>query len=191
MIADWERKGKLHHIITQNVDQLHFKAGNANVLELHGTNATVQCLTCSYSVPRFSFQDTLDSLNPNFVKRPLVETLRPDGDVYLTDEEVENFVLPTCPKCGGSSLKPLIVFFGDNVPKDKVQTCKRLVHESDSILVIGSSLQVFSGYRLILQASEEGKRISIINIGPTRADHLVDLKISTKAGDILTKINLA
>lgn len=189
-LAKWEQKHKLYHIITQNVDQLHFKAGNSNVLELHGTNAIVQCLTCNYSIPRFSFQDTLVKLNPNLAKRPPEKALRPDGDVDLTEDDVDDFILPLCPKCEGSSLKPQIVFFGDNVPKHKVETCKRLVSESDSILVIGSSLQVFSGYRLILQAKEEGKRIGIINIGPTRGDHLADLKISTKAGDIMTKIKI-
>ena len=87
-------------------------------------------------------------------------------------------------------MKPKIVFFGDSVPKDKVDFCKRLVSDSDAILVIGSSLQVYSGYRFLLQAKEEGKPISIINIGPTRADHLADLKISTKAGDILPEIQI-
>ena len=188
--AEWERKNKLHHVITQNVDQLHFKAGSSKVIELHGTNAIVQCLNCNYTTSRFSFQNVLVEKNPNLAKRPPEETLRPDGDVDLTEEDVNNFVLPDCPKCKTKMLKPRIVFFGDSVPKDRIETCKCLVTESDSILVIGSSLQVLSGYRLLLQAKEERKRICIINIGPTRADHLADLKISTKAGNIMTKIKI-
>ena len=188
----WERKGKLLHIITQNVDQLHFKAGSSNVVELHGTNAIVQCINndCKYSVLRYSFQDTLKKINPSLAIKPQEDILRPDGDVNLTEEEVNAFELPKCPKCDQTSLKPKIVFFGDSVPKDKVEKCKSLVSESDAILVIGSSLQVYSGYRFLVQAKEEGKRIGILNIGPTRADHLADLKISTLAGDILCKIRL-
>ena len=157
---------------------------------MHGTNAIVQCITCNYSVPRFSFQDTLVKLNSKLATKPIEDTLRPDGDIDLTEKDINEFRLPLCPKCGESSLKPQIVFFGDSVPKNRVEICKQLVGESDSILVIGSSLHVFSGYRLILQAKEEGKRIGIVNIGPTRADHLADLKISARAGDIITKIKI-
>ena len=189
----WERKKKIHHIITQNVDQLHFKAGSSNVVELHGTNAIVECINihCNYSVHRYSFQDTLRKLNPNLGIKPQEEILRPDGDVNLTVDEVNTFELPKCPKCDQTTLKPRIVFFGDNVPKDKVEKCKRLVSDSDSIIVIGSSLQVYSGYRLLLQAHEEGKRIAILNIGPTRADHLAELRINTRAGDILSKVQFS
>ena len=172
------------------MDQLHFKAGSTNVIELHGTNAIVMCInhSCNYWTLRHSFQETLIKLNPHLAIKPQEDIVRPDGDVNLTEEEVNAFELPKCPKCGETSLKPKIVFFGDSVPKDKVENCKHLVTKSDGILVIGSSLQVYSGYRFLLQAKEEGKKIGIINIGPTRADHLADLKISTKAGDILPKI---
>jgi NAD-dependent deacetylase sirtuin 4 len=174
------------------VDQLHFKAGSSNVVELHGTNAIVHCINtdCSYSVLRYTFQGSLTKINPSLAIKPQEDILRPDGDVNLTQEEVNAFELPKCPKCDQTSLKPKIVFFGDSVPRDKVDKCKRLVSESDAILVVGSSLQVYSGYRFLVQAKEEGKRIGIINIGTTRADHLADLKIGTRAGDILSKIQL-
>ena len=179
-------------MITQNVDQLHFKAGSTNVTELHGTNAIVMCINhnCNYWTLRHSFQETLINLNPNLAIKPQEEIVRPDGDVNLTEEEVNAFELPKCPKCNETSLKPKIVFFGDSVPKDKVANCKSSVSKSDALLVIGSSLQVYSGYRFLLQAKEEGKRIGIINIGPTRADHLADFKICTRAGDLLPKIEL-
>lgn len=102
-------------------------------------------------------------------------------------ESVLNFRPPTCESCGGV-LKPDITFFGDNVPLERVQLVKQSVTLSDGLLVLGSSLSVFSGYRIVLQAVEEGKKVAIVNIGPTRADKLIDFKISAKCGDILPKI---
>lgn len=170
------------------MDQLHFKAGSARVLEIHGTNSIVRCLTCNYSIHRLPFQEVLIKMNPKLAQRPPEEAIRPDGDVAVSPEEVENFVMPPCPKCGGTLLKPVIVFFGDSVPKDKVDKCKQLVNECDGVLTIGTSLQTFSGYRLILQAKDLIKPVGILNIGDTRADHLADFKIRVRAGDILPQI---
>jgi len=190
-LAAWERLGKVHHLITQNVDQLHFKAGSAKVVEIHGTNSIVSCLSCNYSVHRMPFQDVLIRHNPQLALRPPEEAIRPDGDVAVSAEDVDKFVMPPCPRCGGSSLKPTIVFFGDSVPRDKVDKCKQLVSECDGVLAIGTSLQTFSGYRLFLQAKEESKAIAILNIGDTRADHLADLKVKVKAGDILPQVAIS
>ncbi|KAJ8958429.1 hypothetical protein NQ318_002215 [Aromia moschata] len=113
--------------------------------------------------------------------------IRPDGDVEISQENIKGFKPPLCDSCGGP-LKPDITFFGDNVLKERVENVRNVVSDSDSLLVLGSSLSVFSGYRIILQAVEENKEIAIVNIGPTRADKHVNLKISAKCGDILPKI---
>nr|CAI5839894.1 unnamed protein product [Callosobruchus analis] len=117
----------------------------------------------------------------------VVNMIRPDGDVEIPQETVEGFQPPGCEFCGGV-LKPDIIFFGDNVPKARIEAVKDAVSQSDSLLVLGTSLTVFSSYRILLQALEENKNIAIVNIGPTRADKLVKIKISARCGDILPKI---
>lgn len=102
-------------------------------------------------------------------------------------DQVDRFCGPLCPKCKGP-LKPDIVFFGDNVPKERVKEVAQRVSDSDAVFVLGSSLTVYSSYRIILQAKDEGKKVAVLNIGPTRADAIVDIKISTKCGDILSEI---
>jgi len=188
-LARWEREQRIQRLVTQNVDQLHYKAGSMDVVELHGTNSVVRCMTCNYSTPRMSFQHQLADSNPSMVDRG-GHHIRPDGDVELSEEEVRNFKVPSCPKCKTGILKPFVVFFGDNVPRDRVEKVKRDVSDCDGVLVVGSSLFVFSGYRFMTQASELGKPIAILNIGQTRADHLTQLKIEAKAGDVLNKLNL-
>jgi len=192
-LAKWERRGDLYrpqltHVITQNVDQLHFKAGSSKVIELHGTLSIVKCLNCSYEILRHTFQEVLTNLNPHIAKKPREELVRPDGDVELSPEDVDRFSLATCPKCHSDCLKPDVIFFGDNVPKPRVQKVRDLVSNCDILLVIGSSLDVFSGYRIVLQAKEEGKKVALVNIGPTRADKLVDLKVASRAGLVLEKV---
>ena len=114
--------------------------------------------------------------------------MRPDGDVELSQEEVAGFFVPNCPKCDTGILKPSVVFFGDNVPKDRVNKVRKEVESSDGVLVVGSSLFVFSGYRFVVQAKELGLPVAILNIGATRADKIVDLKIEAKAGEVLPRI---
>jgi len=189
-LAAWERKGRLRHVVTQNVDQLHYKAGCKNVVELHGTNSLVKCMTCSFSIPRMTFQRRLEELNPTMETLASEQMMKPDGDVELSPEEVANFRVPNCPKCDTGILKPYVVFFGDNVPKPRVEFVRKQVAESDALLVVGSSLYVFSGYRFVTQARDLGIPIAVVNIGPTRADAIVDLKIEAKAGDVLPKILL-
>jgi len=189
-LAAWERQGRLRHVVTQNVDQLHYKAGCKNVVELHGTNSLVKCMTCSFSIPRMTFQRRLEELNPTMETLASEQMMKPDGDVELSPEEVANFRVPNCPKCDTGILKPYVVFFGDNVPKPRVEFVRKQVEESDALLVVGSSLFVFSGYRFVTQARDLGIPIAVVNIGPTRADAIVDLKIEAKAGDVLPKILL-
>lgn len=177
--------GKVSCIVTQNVDSLHTKAGSTNVIELHGSAYRVHCLQCGTFYDRHKIQTELEETNDTFEN--IQSAMRPDGDVEISQEMVDKFRPPFCESCGGI-LKPDIVFFGDNVPKERVEKVKSSVEECGGLLVLGSSLTVFSSYRIILQAVEESKEICVVNIGATRADHLVDLKISAKCGDALPQL---
>lgn len=182
-LAKMERESRLNHIVTQNVDNLHGKSGSKKVIELHGNGYKVICLGCDYSTPRHDFQLILNQLNPH-LRDTSILTMRPDGDVELSDEDVEKFFVPDCPDCGGA-LKPHIVFFGDNVPRPRIESIIKILCESDGVLVLGSSLTVFSGYRIILQAKDLGLPVAAVNIGKTRADDKIDLKISAKCSEVL------
>ncbi|KAJ8916693.1 hypothetical protein NQ315_000338 [Exocentrus adspersus] len=176
---------KVSSVITQNVDNLHSKAGSKNVIELHGTAFRVICLKCGKAYCRYYLQERMTEFNPDM--KQTSDMIRPDGDVEIAQDRIVNFNPPLCDSCNGP-LKPDITFFGDNVPKTRVEAIRSVVSNSDSLLVLGSSLSVFSGYRIVLQALEEGKRICIVNIGPTRADKLVRKKISARCGDILPRV---
>lgn len=185
-IKNMEDNNKTQVVVTQNVDSLHFKAGTKNVIELHGTAFRVICMSCETFYDRFYIQSLLEKLNSEVLQAES-DMIRPDGDVQVPQDVVEKFQPPFCESCGGF-LKPDIVFFGDNVPKKRAKTIRENVSSSDGILVLGSSLAVFSGYRIVLQAIEEEKDICVINIGPTRADKLIKLKINARCGDILSKV---
>ncbi|XP_046980918.1 NAD-dependent protein deacylase Sirt4 [Schistocerca americana] len=176
---------KIGWVVTQNVDGLHTKAGSNNVVELHGTAYRVICLNCDYNVSRNTFQEILQQMNPNM--KASTKVIRPDGDVELTQAEAEIFRVPECPSCGGI-LKPDIIFFGENVPRMRVETVKSIVEDSDSLLVLGSSLSVFSGFRIVLQAAELERRIAIINIGKTRGDSYAHTKLNGRCGDIVPRL---
>lgn len=143
------------------------------------------CLSCDYRIPRHDFQNVLNSVNATLTDHS--DMIRPDGDVELSQDVVENFAMPPCPNCGGN-LKPDIVFFGDNVPMERILKITRMVIESDGLLVLGSSLHVFSGYRIVLQTRDCNLPVAIVNIGPTRADDKATIKISAKCGDIVPKL---
>ncbi|XP_066252054.1 NAD-dependent protein deacylase Sirt4 [Euwallacea similis] len=187
-LSDLESKGKVHSLVTQNVDGLHLKAGSKNVIELHGTGYRVLCLDCNATYDRHYIQDTLRANNLIDFEQTS-KMMRPDGDVDTPQEFINNFSVPTCESCGGI-LKPDITFFGDNVPKHRVELVRATVSSSDCILILGSSLSVFSGYRIILQALEENKDVCLVNIGPTRADKLIQFKIEAKCGDIFLKVKI-
>ncbi|KAH8270708.1 hypothetical protein KR044_010034 [Drosophila immigrans] len=184
-LARFEREARIQTLVTQNVDRLHTKAGSKLVTELHGSGYVVKCLKCDYRIERHEFQNILTSLNPAFQDAP--DMIRPDGDVEIPTEYIDNFVIPNCASCGGD-LKPEIVFFGDSVPRQRLDDIAAMVYNSDGLLVLGSSLLVFSGYRIVLQTKDLKLPVAIVNIGETRADHLADIKISAKCGDVIPKL---
>jgi NAD+-dependent protein deacetylase sirtuin 4 len=191
-----EKELRLSHIVTQNVDTLHSKAGSKNITELHGNGYLVKCIgtngkdSCGYTIERHDFQKILDQYNADLRKKAdSIETqsFRPDGDIEISHEDIENFYLPSCPQCNGN-LIPNIVFFGDNIPMSRIEKVVKCIIDSDGVLVLGSSLQVFSGYRIVLQAKELGLQVAVINIGETRADKIIDLKISAKCSEVLKNL---
>ncbi|XP_045116908.1 NAD-dependent protein deacylase Sirt4-like isoform X3 [Portunus trituberculatus] len=186
-LTAWERSGKLACTVTQNVDRLHHKAGTANVVELHGSAFNVVCMNCRRQVVRHYYQTCLTRLNPHLTLRPV--EMRPDGDVDLTQEEVDNFRVPPCEACGGI-MKPDLVFFGESVPRERVERVKRELAECDALLVLGSSLYVYSGYRFILAGLERGMRMCGVNIGPTRGDPHFQFRINARCGDVLPRLHV-
>ena len=147
----------------------------------------VVCLGCKQQTSRHDLQQRIDELNPEWEATAVGHA--PDGDTFLTDEEVKNFIVPACLNCGGV-LKPEVVFFGDTVPKETVSFIHERLLESDSVLIIGSSVEVYSSYRFAHAAWQQNKPIAILNIGPTRADKLASLKMSAIAGDVLPRLNI-
>jgi NAD+-dependent protein deacetylase sirtuin 4 len=187
-LADWQRSGQVAGLITQNVDQLHQKAGSVDVLELHGALATVRCLGCGAAEPRDSLQQRLLAANPE-VTRWRFEVLQ-DGDVELPDELVGRFVVPPCTECGGV-LKPDVVFFGDSVPAPRVEAAFARLFRAEALLVLGSSLTVFSGFRFALKAKERGVPVVVVNEGPTRADDFAAVKLEAGVGDVVPSLVVA
>ncbi len=185
-IAALEHAGVASGVITQNVDLLHTKAGSDNVINLHGTYARVVCLNCGASTSRAQLAEQLDALNPGFTER--VEAVgglavAPDADAMIDDTASFRYV--DCSVCGGM-LKPDIVYFGESVPKEIVQQAFSLVEESDALLVAGSSLTVFSGYRFVRHATARGMPVAIVNRGPTRGDDLATIKVEGGCSELLT-----
>jgi NAD+-dependent protein deacetylase sirtuin 4 len=181
-LAALEEAGVVPGLITQNVDGLHHAAGSQRVLELHGALSRVKCLACGAPEPRASVQARMLGLNPDFAHAGV--ELRPDGDAELPLEAVEGFRVPACTRCGGT-LKPDVVFFGDNVAPALVQDAFALLEEGDALLVVGSSLTVYSGYRFVVRASERHIPIGILNLGDSRGDALADVRVEGSAGAVL------
>lgn len=178
-------EGIVRSVVTQNVDSLHIKAKTRHVIELHGSAFRIVCLSCSFTMERHAFQNLLTELNPEM--EIVQQTMRPDGDVEMSQDQVEGFNVPSCPSCKGV-LKPDIVFFGDNVPKERVEAVRNEVKLCDGLFVLGTSLTVFSAYRIVLQAAELHKSIAIVNIGETRGDKLASIKINAKCGDVIPQL---
>ncbi|QDE82040.1 NAD-dependent protein deacetylase [Myxococcus xanthus] len=187
-LAELEQAGHVRGLITQNVDGLHHAAGSSRVIELHGALAQVRCLACGAQEAREALQARLLSLNPGFSHEVL--ELRPDGDADLTSEQLSSFQVPACLVCDGT-LKPDVVFFGDNVPVPTVASAFALLEEGDALLVVGSSLAIFSGYRFLVRASERRMPIAILNLGECRGVELADVHLEARAGDALPRLAAA
>ena len=173
-LARLETARESTRLVTQNVDGLHQRAGSTNVIELHGSVGRVVCLDCGAEHARDAIQQTLEAENAGFLDARA--TAAPDGAADVLQEGAERFKVPHCAHCGGL-LKPDVVFFGENVPRDRVGAAMRALERSDAMLVVGSSLMVWSGYRFCERAESLGKPIAAINRGRTRADHLFALKV--------------
>lgn len=181
-LARLEQLGKLELLLTQNVDGLHQQAGNRDVVDLHGRLDTVRCMGCEHRSPRHAFQQTLLALNPQWDRLDAGDA--PDGDADLDGYDFSTFNVPPCPLCGGI-LKPDVVFFGENVPRDRVTAAMQALEAADAMLVVGSSLMVFSGYRFAHAAAKAGKPIAAVNLGRTRADPLLSLKVERSCAEAL------
>ena len=185
-VTELQRRGVLDGIVTQNVDGLHQAAGAHDVIELHGGLDLVVCLACGIRESRASMDERLRAANPTFVAG--VTRVNPDGDADLTDDQLDGFVPVVCTHCRSDLLKPDVVFFGENVPKPRVEACYALVNAASSLLVLGSSLTVMSGLRFVRHAAKLGTPVVIVNQGVTRGDPLATLKIESPLGPTLTAL---
>ncbi len=201
-LAELEACGVVSGVITQNVDGLHHAAGSARVVELHGSLAHVVCLECGDRTTRNEMQERLLAANEEWLAAvpvrgaaagtgrgreggPVAEPA-PDGDAELPDDAYDSFAVPAC-ACGGV-LKPDVVFFGENVPKDRVASCWRMMDDSDVLLVAGSSLTVYSGRRFVYGAAERALPIGVVNLGPTRADDYAIAKVDGRLGEDVPRL---
>jgi NAD-dependent SIR2 family protein deacetylase len=174
-LARLEQRGRLELLVTQNVDGLHQAAGSTRVIDLHGRLDTVRCMDCYHLVPREQMQAELLRCNPTWAE--LQGRAAPDGDADLDGLAFGQFAVPSCDRCGGL-LKPDVVFFGESVPRPRVEAAMAALERADALLVVGSSLMVYSGYRFVRAAAAAGKPVAAVNLGRTRADELLTLKVS-------------
>lgn len=177
--AALEQAGVFSGVITQNVDGLHQAAGSSTVVELHGTLYTVTCLECGRLFDRDRVQQQMMQANPGWDATDALST--PDGDAVLEQQQIDAFRVPNCRACGGE-LKPHVVFFGENVPRPVVNRAWELLERSRAVLVAGSSLTVYSGFRFVDKAIRQGKPVAVVNMGPTRADSVASIKIEAPLG---------
>ena len=185
-LAALERAGRVAGVITQNVDRLHQAAGSARVVELHGALADVVCLDCSGREHRVDLQARLLCANPGWLQ--LAAGSNPDGDADLAPGYVADFQVVGCGTCGGT-LKPEVVFFGGSVAAPVLASAWALFEEATALLVVGSSLAVFSGFRFARRAAELGLRMAIVNLGPTRADAFAPCaRVHAPAGAVLSAV---
>jgi NAD-dependent SIR2 family protein deacetylase len=182
-LACLEGMGRSEILLTQNVDRLHQAAGSTRVIDLHGRLDQIRCMGCDRRMPRAAFQDELDRLNPSWPGLDAVDA--PDGDAELEAVSFASFIVPPCRHCGGL-LKPDVVFFGENVPRDRVDSATQHLAYADAVLVVGSSLMVYSGFRFVQEAARAGKPIAAINLGRTRADGLLAFKLQQSCEEALS-----
>lgn len=185
-LAALEAAGVVHGVITQNVDLLHTKAGSRNVIDLHGRYDRVVCLDCGHAMTRAALHDLLEAANPGFAEHAEQVggiAVAPDADAVVAD--TESFRVVDCPACAGM-LKPDIVYFGESVPKDRVAEAYSMVEQAEALLVAGSSLTVFSGFRFVRHAAALGLPVVIVNRGRTRGDELATVKVDGGCSELLT-----
>jgi NAD-dependent SIR2 family protein deacetylase len=188
-VATLQAAGALSGIITQNVDALHQKAGARDVIELHGGLDRTICLNCGDVASRVELDRRLTEANPGFTAH--AARINPDGDAELADGDLVDFEMVSCLVCDVGPLKPDVVFFGETVPRERVERCFELVDGAASLLVLGSSLTVMSGYRFVVRAAQLGLPVAIVNQGPTRADAKADVRIDAPLGPTLTAVAAA
>ena len=182
--AAWERAGTLARLVTQNVDGLHQRAGSRAVIDLHGRLDVVACLDCGERTSRASVQEAMAVANAHWNAAAISA---PDGDADIEDAAIALFAAPRCERCGGL-LKPDVVFFGENVPSARYESARDALADADALLVAGSSLMVYSGFRFVKQAHDAGLPIAIINRGRTRGDELANLKVEGDVGTVLSYV---
>ena len=185
-LARLEREGSLRGIVTQNVDRLHTRAGSRRVIELHGALERVRCLDCGAITARDRVQERLAVANPSYAAWAANDAaaMAPDGDADVSDAAVRAFEVVGCEACGGT-LKPDVVFFGDNVARPVVDEAFALVEGSEALLVAGTSLTVFSGFRFVRRAAERGIPVVLVNLGETRGDPLATRRLDAPVGVVL------
>jgi len=184
-LARLQAASRVAWLVTQNVDGLHQRAGSDPVIELHGNLGRVVCTSCGEVVARVEFQRWLEASNPVHARCGAAQA--PDGDADVEPADGDAFEVPDCPVCGGI-LKPDVVFFGDTVPRPRVEQAMQALEQSDGMLVLGSSLMLYSGYRFCDRAHRLGKSIAAVNLGRTRADHLLSMKVQRPCAEALADL---
>jgi len=185
-VAELERRDLVTATVTQNVDGLHTTAGSQRVLDLHGRLDRVRCLACDDLTTRAEVHDRLTAANGSWQAR--ATAVNPDGDTDVPEDQLDGFVPVDCDRCGGL-LKPDVVYFGENVPVERVTASNEQVDGAALLLVLGSSLTVFSGRRLVVRAVRNGTPVAIVNDGPTRCDDLARLKLAAPLGATLALVS--
>ena len=185
-LAALEHRGVVTGLITQNVDLLHEAAGSRHVIDLHGRYDRVRCLSCGTVISRAELADRLDALNPDFSAAAVADIeIAPDADAVI--EQTSHFVVADCAVCGGM-LKPDIVYFGENVPRERVERAFAMVDAADALLVAGSSLTVQSGLRFVRHAAQTGKPVVVVNRGATRGDKYATVTLDAGTSETLTDL---
>ncbi|MEL7450921.1 MAG: NAD-dependent protein deacetylase [Pseudomonadota bacterium] len=184
-LAALEHAGQLGTLVTQNVDGLHSEAGSQKVIDLHGRLRHVTCLNCGDVTTRHEMQERLAELNPGWLG--VNASPGPDGDARLTKVDYGSFNIPECLRCGGV-LKPDVVFFGESIPRERAAAARDAIDAADGLLVAGSSLMVYSGFRFVRTAASRGIPVAAVNLGTTRADDLIDLKLVAGCSETLSEV---
>ncbi|NGP08601.1 NAD-dependent protein deacetylase [Rhodococcus sp. 14C212] len=187
-LAALERRGTVLGVLTQNVDLLHTKAGSRRVIDLHGCYAQVRCLACDHRISRFTLAERLTAANPGFLERVRGTSgleVAPDADAVVDD--TGSFRMVDCERCGGM-LKPDIVYFGESVPRERVDRAFALVEAAEALLVVGSSLTVMSGLRFVRHAAKRRMPVAVVNRGVTRGDPLATVKVDAGCSEVLTAL---